>query len=180
MARVLFVTGGARSGKSAYALRRALELPRPRAYVATCPVIDAEMERRIQRHRASRDPNEWTTLEAPVALEEALRASAGFSVRLVDCLTLWVNNLLFDEERLDQPLDEDVMAQRGRGLLAAAASLPGHVIFVTNETGMGIVPDNALSRRYRDLAGRLNQTIAAGADEAVLTVSGLPIHLKGS
>lgn len=180
MARVLLVTGGARSGKSAYAMRRALDLPRPRAYVATCPVIDAEMERRIQRHRAQRDPAEWTTIEAPLHLEAALRDSAHFSVRLVDCLTLWVNNLLFEEERLPQPLDEDAMAQRGRTLLDAAASLPGHVIFVTNETGMGIVPENALSRRYRDLAGRLNQTIAAGAHEAVLTVAGLPLHLKGS
>jgi len=180
MARILFVTGGARSGKSAYAQRRALELPAPRAYVATCPVIDAEMERRIQRHRASRDPREWTTLEAPLALEEALRSSGSFSVRLVDCLTLWVNNLLFEESRLSQPLDEDNMADRGRGLLQAASGLPGHVIFVTNEVGAGIVPENALARRYRDLTGRLNQTIAAGADEAVLTVSGLPLHLKGA
>ncbi|MDY0184385.1 MAG: bifunctional adenosylcobinamide kinase/adenosylcobinamide-phosphate guanylyltransferase [Desulfuromonadaceae bacterium] len=173
---LLYISGGARSGKSCYAEQRALALPGPRSYIATCPILDAEMEARIAIHRKQRAGLGWHTLEEPVDLCGALNATRSSSVVLVDCVTLWINNLLYADAT--EELDEAWMEVTTLDVIEAARSTERTVIFVSNELGMGIVPANPLSRRYRDLVGRCNQTLAAHADEAVFMVSGLPLSLK--
>ena len=178
MAQVLLITGGGRSGKSAYALRYAQELPGPRAFVATCPPLDEEMCARIRRHQQERAAGGWTTLEETTDLAGVLAGDQEHQVLLVDCLALWVNNLLYDAETAGRELGEEEVRVLSQSLLEACARRTGTVIFVTNEVGLGLIPDNALARRYRDLLGRCNQVLAAGADIVVLIVSGLPVTLK--
>ncbi len=165
--KLTFVIGGARSGKSRYAEGLIAALPAPWTYVATAEALDAEMAERIGAHRARRGSN-WRTVEAPRDLAGALKACGATPV-LIDCLTLWLSNLMLanasieaETERLEQAL--------------AAAKAP--VVLVANEVGSGIVPDHALGRRFRDLQGVLNQRIAARADRVVLVVAGLPLVLK--
>jgi adenosylcobinamide kinase/adenosylcobinamide-phosphate guanylyltransferase len=165
----LLVLGGARSGKSRYAQARAESLPGDLLYVATAQALDGEMEERITRHRADRGPR-WSTLDVPLDLPAALLANAAPEhVLLVDCLTLWTSNLMFAERDLDAETE---------ALATAVAQAAGPVILVANEVGLGIVPDNALARRFRDAAGRLNQAIAAVADEVQFVAAGLPLRLK--
>ncbi|NQT85601.1 bifunctional adenosylcobinamide kinase/adenosylcobinamide-phosphate guanylyltransferase [bacterium] len=175
MARVILVTGGSRSGKSAYARALAESLSARRAFVATAPITDDEMRQRILRHQRERSDADWRTLEAPVDLVGALEQARAFDVVLVDCLTLWVNNLMYEAGR---NVEEDEIAEAVGRVLAACAAHAGTVVFVTNEVGMSIVPENALARRYRDLVGRCNQTLAAGADAVTLVACGIPLHLK--
>jgi adenosylcobinamide kinase/adenosylcobinamide-phosphate guanylyltransferase len=181
MARIVLVTGGSRSGKSAYAQRLAESLPSPRLYLATCPVVDEEMGRRIERHRIRRRPADWSaTIEETLDVAGVLRRSDGQAkVALLDCLTLWVSNLMYQAEQAGRAFEEDDVAEQARALLAACRARPGHVVLVTNEVGMGPVPEHPVTRRFRDLAGRCNQEIAAGADVVTLVVCGLPLHLKG-
>ncbi len=179
MVRIALVTGGSRSGKSAFAQRVAEGFPAPRTYVATAPVTDAEMEERIRKHRAARETSGWKTIEETLDLAGSLRAAAGSGIILVDCLTLWIGNLLYEAERAGDVLTEEAVAGKCREALRACAERSSPVIFVTNEVGMGIVPDNALARRFRDLAGRCNQVMAQAADSVVLVVSGQPLQLKG-
>jgi adenosylcobinamide kinase/adenosylcobinamide-phosphate guanylyltransferase len=174
MAKIMLVTGGCRSGKSAYAERRAMALPGRRAYVATCPVVDEEMARRIAAHRRAREGQGWVTIEEPTDLEGVLRRHAAVDVLLIDCLTLWINNLLYEAGRAGRQLDEPPC----RELLDAAEACRGWVIFVTNEVGLGIVPDSPLARRYRDLVGRANQLVAQRAEEVVLMCCGIPLMVK--
>jgi adenosylcobinamide kinase/adenosylcobinamide-phosphate guanylyltransferase len=164
------ILGGARSGKSALAVRLARASGLPVTIVATATAGDAEMAERIARHRATRPPA-WRVVEDPVALAATLRTecAAGRFV-VVDCLTLWLANLLGAEARLEQ---------ERAALLDALPGLAGRVVFVANEVGLGIVPDNALARRFRDLAGLLNQAVAEGCDRVTLVTAGLPIVLKG-
>lgn len=166
--RVALVLGGARSGKSAYAERLAEAAGAP-VYLATGQAGDAEMAARIAAHRARRGAG-WTTVEEPLDLVGALGASArpGRAV-LVDCLTLWLANLMHDGR------DPDAETAR---LAAALPGLAGPAVLVGNEVGLGIVPDNALARRFRDAAGRLNQAVAAAADRVVFVAAGLPLTLK--
>jgi adenosylcobinamide kinase / adenosylcobinamide-phosphate guanylyltransferase len=165
----LFVLGGARSGKSRYAQQRAEALAGRHVFVATAEAWDAEMADRIARHREDRDAR-WQTVDAPRDLVAALDAASGTGATvLVDCLTLWASNLLL--------ADAD-MEQTTRALAEAIARFEGQLILVANEVGFGIVPDNALARRFRDAAGRINQTVAAGADEVILVAAGLPVRLK--
>jgi adenosylcobinamide kinase/adenosylcobinamide-phosphate guanylyltransferase len=171
------VTGGCRSGKSAWAQRMAEARPGPRVYIATGTATDDEMRARVERHRAARAARGWHTVEETVAIADALRAAADCPVVLVDCLTLWVSNLMHAGPRT--ALSEDDMVAHGRGLVDAARAHGGTVVVVTNEVGDGIVPANALARRYRDLAGRCNQTVAAGADAVVLMTCGIPLYIKG-
>lgn len=173
---LLYVSGGARSGKSSYAEQRALALPGPRSYIATCPILDVEMEARIAIHRQQRTAHEWYTIEEPVDLCGALNATRSSAVVLVDCVTLWINNLLYADT--EEKLDESWMERTALDVIKAARSTERTVIFVSNELGMGIVPAQALSRRYRDLVGRCNQVLAAHANEAVFMLSGLPLSLK--
>lgn len=161
------VTGGARSGKSRFALARATSLGRPRVFLATGEGRDDEMAARIARHRAERDPA-WRTVEEPIEIARALRAEEGSAV-VVDCLTLWLANL-FDRGR-------DVRAA-GDELLSALLARRAAVVLVTNELGSGIVPENALARDYRDAAGFLNQQVADLADEVHLLVCGQPLRIK--
>lgn len=166
---VLFVLGGARSGKSRYAQSRIEALPGRLAFIATAQPFDGEMEERIARHRADRG-SRWETIEAPVDLPAAIsRAGALADAVLVDCLTLWLSNLMLGRH--------DVTGMTG-ALLETLARCPIPIALVSNEVGMGIVPENALARRFRDEAGRLNQQIAAIAGEAVLVAAGIPLVLK--
>jgi len=160
------VLGGARSGKSAYAEGLIEACPGPWLYLATAQAFDDEMVARIAQHRARRS-EAWRTRDVPRALPEAITASEG--PVLVDCLTLWLTNLI---------LAESDVAAAAEQLLAACAGAPGPLVLVGNEVGLGIVPDNALARRFRDAAGRLHQQLAAQADRVVLTVAGLPLIVK--
>lgn len=178
MARIILITGGGRSGKSSYAQGRAEELPGVRAFIATCPPLDDEMRERIERHRLARSKTHWETIEETLDVAGALKNNARHDVFLVDCLTLWVNNLMHRAQQEGLEVTEEAIADRCRELIAACAELSGTIIFVTNEVGMGIVPDNAVSRRYRDLVGRCNQLMAEAADEVVLISCGLPLTLK--
>lgn len=165
----LFVIGGARSGKSGYAQRRAETCGLSPVFVATAQAFDAEMTDRIARHRADRGP-EWQTVEAPLALPETIAAHATPDrVLLVDCLTLWVTNLLMAERPIPAACD---------ALTQAIEQAQGPVILVSNEVGWGIVPDNALARRFRDEAGFLHQRVAKTVPEVQLVVAGLPTRLK--
>ena len=166
------ILGGVRSGKSRLAEQHAIATGLPVVYIATAQAQDAEMQERIQHHQTNR-PQHWTLLEEPLALAQALQAQAmdGRCV-LVDCLTLWLTNLLClqNEIRLQQEIET---------LLETLPNLPGEIILVSNETGMGIVPLGELTRRYCDEAGRLHQAIAARCESVILTVAGLPLTLKG-
>ncbi|MDE2318545.1 MAG: bifunctional adenosylcobinamide kinase/adenosylcobinamide-phosphate guanylyltransferase [Rhodospirillales bacterium] len=165
---VILITGGARSGKSLYAEGRALALPGVPHYIATAQAGDEEMAARIAAHRARRGPA-WQVREAPLDLPGALETADEAGAVLVDCLTLWLANLIFAE----MSVREEAVR-----LCAVARHLRAPVIFVTNEVGMGIVPENALARRFRDEAGWLNQQIAVLADEVQLVVSGYPLRVK--
>lgn len=169
MNHTLFVLGGARSGKSRYAQARIQEWPGPYVFIAAAEACDDEMRDRIARHRADRDER-WTSIDAPVALPEAIRAcSGGGAVVLVDCLTLWTSNLLLRDVAMDEARES---------LCTAIGAFEGVLAIVSNEVGFGIVPDNALARRFRDEAGRINQAVAATASEVVLVAAGLPLRLK--
>jgi adenosyl cobinamide kinase/adenosyl cobinamide phosphate guanylyltransferase len=163
--------GGARSGKSALALRRAAAWGGPVAFVATAEPRDPEMAVRIERHRAERDEG-WTTVEAPLDLAGALAACPEPACVVVDCLSLWVANLL---ERGD---GEEAIAHRAADVGRLAAERPGPTIAVSNEVGLGIVPANELARRYRDLLGRVNAIWADFAVEVALVVAGRPLALE--
>ena len=178
MARLVLVTGGGRSGKSRYAQNLAESAGGSRAFVATCPQVDGEMAARIVRHQQARQGRGWHTIEAPIELEAVLRHRVEFQVLLIDCLTLWVNNLVFEAERRGRQLEEEDVETRCAALLEAGRQRQGTVIAVTNEVGMGIVPENPLARRFRDLVGRGNQVMAAAADEVVFMVSGIPLKVK--
>lgn len=169
--RLAFICGGAKSGKSRLAQNLAESLPAPRLFVATGEALDEEMQARIARHQQDRGPD-WQTREEPLALARALRDADGhYGVILVDCLTIWLSNLL---TRQEAALDGEQ-----QHLMEALQIMTTPVILVSNEVGWGIVPANPLARRFRDLAGLLHQEIAALADAAILVVSGLPVYLKG-
>jgi adenosylcobinamide kinase/adenosylcobinamide-phosphate guanylyltransferase len=170
--KVTFITGGARSGKSAFAEKLALEIAGKRAYLATAQALDAEMVARIEHHRQRRG-TAWDTYEEPLAIAELLiKLSGRYGVVLLDCLTLWLSNIM---ARSDE--DSIVMA-RGDELVSSIRDFSGSCIIVSNEVGLGIVPDNALARRFRDLAGFMNQRVAQAADEAYLLTSGIPMKIK--
>lgn len=178
MGKIILVTGGSRSGKSAYAQQMAEASAEKKLFVATCPVLDEELRTRIDRHRANRVGRGWDTAEEQTALTELVRNSAEYPVILIDCLTLWINNLLYQAGQTTKELGEEEIRVLCTELTAACRSIPGTVILVTNELGMGVIPDNPLARRFRDLAGRCNQVVANAADEVTLLVSGLPLFLK--
>jgi len=167
------ILGGARSGKSRLAEKLATDSALPVIYIATSQPLDGEMNERVAIHRQRR-PTEWRLIEEPVELARVLRenAAAGRCL-LVDCLTLWLTNLLM----LDNP---ERLAFERDALLQALATLPGEIIFVSNETGLGVVPLGELTRRYVDEAGWLHQAIAERCQRVVLTVAGLPLTLKGT
>jgi adenosylcobinamide kinase/adenosylcobinamide-phosphate guanylyltransferase len=163
------VLGGARSGKSSHAERLLTGLPPPWAYVATAEALDAEMRQRIDVHQARRGSG-WIAYETPLDLTGVLSGDAAGLPCLVDCLTLWVSNLMHAN---------CVIGRETEMLIDALSKRAAPCIMVANEVGLGIVPDNALARQFRDEAGRVNQRIAAAADRVVFIAAGLPIILKG-
>jgi adenosylcobinamide kinase/adenosylcobinamide-phosphate guanylyltransferase len=167
IAPVTLVLGGARSGKSHFAEALVTALPAPWTYIATAEAFDAEMTARIAEHRARRGSG-WHTVDAPRDLPAAIRAAPARPL-LVDCLTLWLSNLMLAEAN---------MAAATAALLAALDARRAPMVLVSNEVGSGIVPATPLGRRFRDAQGRLNQAIAGAADQAVLVVAGLPLRLK--
>lgn len=177
------VIGGARSGKSVHAEKLAAASGKQVVYIATAQAGDAEMAARIEHHRQRRQAG-WTTVEEGIALGEAIAQwSAPDRVVMVDCLTVWLSNLLFSEQQEFPEVGEIVAPacfhEERASLLQALQQAAGDVILVSNEVGMGVVPQGAVSRWFVDEAGRLNQAVAAVCERAVLVVAGLPLALKG-
>ena len=169
--QIILVTGGARSGKSSYAERRASELGRRRLYLATAEAKDEEMALRIAEHQKRRG-SEWVTIEEPIELADVLLARRNqIDCAVVDCLTLWLSNLLIRA-------DENYVEEKVETLVKILPRLDFNVVLITNEVGWGIVPDNPLGRQFRDLAGWANQQIATVATEVILTVAGIPMVVK--
>jgi adenosylcobinamide kinase/adenosylcobinamide-phosphate guanylyltransferase len=162
------VLGGARSGKSRHAEALVEALPAPWTYIATAQALDDEMAARIAEHRARR-LTDWITVDAPLELPDAIRGLPQGRPVLVDCLTLWLTNFILAERDTQAGYDD---------LVAACAAATGPIVLVSNEVGLGIVPDNALARRFRDEAGRLHQRLAARAGRVVFMVAGLPMQVK--
>jgi len=171
MSRSILILGGARSGKSAFAERLARDSRLDLHYLATGRAFDNEMRARIEKHRADRAGDGWTTHEEPLDLVGLLRAiDAPDRVVLVDCLTLWVTNLMMDERSVEDAASD---------LVSILPSLKARVVFVSNEVGLGIVPDNRMAREFRDHAGRLHQRIAELAEQVYFVAAGLPLKMKG-
>ena len=168
MCLTILITGGARSGKSVFAEKRTKQLGSSLIYIATSEVIDSEMKKRVEEHQARRG-SEWQTLHAPINLTEALIETDGKGPCLVDCVTVWLNNLIFHDEDIDAATKE---------LITVLNERSDPVVLVTNEVGSGIIPENALARRFCDEAGRLNQTISQIADEVYVSISGIPLQIK--
>ena len=179
MGRIILVTGGARSGKSSFAEKLALKIGDGRAaYIATAQIFDKEMDFRIKLHQARRGDN-WQTFEAPFAAEEKiLAAGKNFSAILFDCVTIYISNFLCNENLDDEKFLYDNLRGLIQRLIDAAKNSEATTIFVTNEVGGGIVPENKLARRFRDLAGLANQMLAAQADKVFLTVAGVAVDIK--
>ncbi len=168
MRRLTLVLGGARSGKSRYAEGLARGHEGQKTYIATAEPFDEEMKARIDKHRADRAADGWTTLEAPLAVADAVKDAQGFV--LLDCVTVWLSNLMHYEK--------DIRAEVGH-LLAALSVSGKRIVVVSNEVGLSVVPENRMARRFRDEQGFLNQRIAEIADEVVFVAAGLPLKLKG-
>lgn len=165
---IILITGGARSGKSTRAEARACAFAGTPVYIATAEALDTEMAERIEKHRARRG-TAWAERETPLELVAALVETDGGGARLVDCLTLWLSNLMHAERSWENEASRLVEALRRQ---------TSPVVLVSNEVGLGIVPDNALARRFRDAAGILNQMVARAADEVEFVVAGLPMRVK--
>ena len=173
MNEVTFITGGARSGKSRYALERAQAAHR-KVFIATAEITDDEMRHRIDLHRQERG-DEFFTMEEPLDLANALqRIPPGTEIAVVDCLTVWLGNLMFR-----RPCETDDYAEV-KAFLGALRQPPCSLVIVSNEVGMGLVPETPLGRRFRDLAGRVNQAVAHLSHNAIFMVSGMPIQTKGN
>lgn len=168
MSRLTLVLGGARSGKSRFAEGLAREHAGPRTYIATAEPFDDEMRARIAKHREQRAGDGWHTIEAP--LDPATVIAQAEGLVLLDCLTVWLGNLMHHERDIAQEVDR---------LCAALGQTRAEVILVSNEVGLSIVPENALARRFRDEQGWLNQKLSSRADHVVFIAAGLPLRLKG-
>jgi len=171
MGKVTLILGGARSGKSSFALRLAKKYKKV-AFVATCEGLDKEMRERIKKHKVSR-PKDWTTFEKNKDIASALdNMKNDFDCIIIDCLTLWVSNLLLSKNK------EEKIVQQAIAILARLKKKKAWAIIVSNEVGLGLVPANSLGRKFRDIAGRVNQLAAGEADEVFFTVSGIPTKVK--
>lgn len=166
-----FLLGGARSGKSSLAVRLAAEARRPVVFVATTEARDEEMAKRIELHRGERPPD-WSTVEAPLDLAGALAAAPEDAFVVLDCLTLWTSNAL------EAGWSDDDVGQAAEEVAALAAARSGPTVVVSNEVGLGVVPDTPLGRRYRDVHGRVNTVFAAAAERACLVVAGRALELE--
>lgn len=170
---VILITGGARSGKSAHALRIGEAMDGNKGFLATCLPLDEEMRERIERHREKRGDH-WETHEEPIEVCSAIRKMAHrYDVILLDCLTLWLSNLIEEFGR-----ENDAIERKLKELESLCADIKGTLILVSNEVGLGIVPANPLARYFRDLAGSANQRLARVSDEFYFMVSGIPLRVK--
>ena len=174
MGKLILVTGGRRSGKSAFALKTAESISASRYFIATAEAGDSEMGERIEKHRKEREQSGWTTFEEPLDISTAMRSVPKGAVAIVDCLTLWVSNLM-----MNGVLTEEDASTRSRQALKAARESGASFVFVTGEVGMGVVPMSKEARLFCDLLGRVNQEAAAESDHVYLLVSGLPFTAKG-
>lgn len=174
MNKIIFIIGGCRSGKSTYALQTAEKIAAERKiYIATCMPQDDEMKQRVAKHQTARSKS-WTTVEEPLKLPEAIHQnSRRADVILIDCLTLWVNNLLMETD--DQKQIEETISQ----LIDVLDRATGRIVIVSNEVGTGIVPENRLARQYRDIIGLVNQAVAKTAGKVIWMVAGIPVTVKG-
>ena len=173
MKKTILLTGGARSGKSAFATELAEKYGENITFMATCQALDVEMKKRIALHRKSR-PKTWITIEEPMDVQQALRKiPAKTGAVIIDCLTLWVTNLLLAGK------SEKTILSQVKAIAGAIKSSAFSVIIVTNEVGSGIVPENKLARDFRDIAGKANQIVARAADEVFVMIAGMPLKLKG-
>ncbi|HEX2269811.1 MAG TPA: bifunctional adenosylcobinamide kinase/adenosylcobinamide-phosphate guanylyltransferase [Pyrinomonadaceae bacterium] len=173
--RLVLVLGGARAGKSTYALRLAQESDGPVCFIATAQAFDDDMSARIDRHRRER-PSHWRTIEEPFQIDRALHEASEAAVVIVDCLTLFVSNWLLREN--DENKCEQVLREITTGFLNASQSQKQTIVCVSNEVGLGVVPETRLGRTFRDLLGRVNQDFAQAADEVCLLVAGIKMQLK--
>ncbi len=173
MREIIFILGGCRSGKSRHALKLAEDIPcRQKVFIATCLPLDEEMKKRIEQHQKERERT-WTTVEVPVLLPEAIDENSQKSdLILVDCLTLWISNILLETN------DMDNTSKHIERLIESLAYVKCPVILVSNEVGTGIVPEKALARIYRDLTGFANQRVAACSDKVIWMTAGIPVKIK--
>lgn len=178
MADIVLITGGTRSGKSAFAQAEAERLPGSHCYVATCVVQDREMEQRVCNHQLQRSASTWATIEEPLDLAGVFRMKPAYDVYLVDCLTLWISNIMYDRMKSSTACSEGHITELCERLVGVLRSVPATILLVSGEVGMGIVPENKVARLYRDLVGVCNQTIAAAADDVYLVSCGIPLPLK--
>jgi adenosylcobinamide kinase/adenosylcobinamide-phosphate guanylyltransferase len=168
--KIIFITGGTRSGKSSFAMAETSRINGKKAYIATAEALDEEMRQRIENHKRQRG-NDWVTYEEPLKLAEVIKEIEGkYSVILIDCLTLWLSNIMHTDLNIKAEIEHLISS-----LVTCRFSL---VIIVSNEVGMGIVPYNELSRKFRDMAGLLNQKIAETSDEVYIVVAGIPVKIK--
>lgn len=180
---MILITGGARSGKSAFAEKLAAQHENV-LYIATAMPFDVEMETRIQQHQ-NRRPKEWDTLECFLEIPKALQGlPQQYDCILLDCITLWVNNMLFhfggnDPEKIEYEIVEERILKEAKKLIAVCNENHIHILLVTNELGFGLVPENKLSRHFRDIAGKVNQLLGEHVHEAYFVLSGIPVKIKG-
>ena len=171
MQKITLILGGARSGKSAHGEMLALQAFSSPIYIFTAQAWDDEMKSRIKNHKKRREGKNWTDIEAPIKLSAAIKNNAvSNNCILVDCLTLWLTNLMMKEYDIDTAIDE---------LIGIIRSAPGEIIFISSEVGLGIVPENSMARRFRDLSGKLHQKLAMEAEHVLLMVAGIPMVVKG-
>jgi len=172
--KVIFIIGGARCGKSSFALKEASKIQGQKAYMATAEALDEEMKERIAKHKKERKAD-WDTYEEPVRIADALSdLKSRYSVVIIDCLTIWLSNLICNNLDCNKEIDDFINVLRNSKLKTQSSKL----FLVSNEVGMGIVPENELARRFRDMAGFLNQKVAEAADEVYLVTSGIPLKIK--
>ena len=171
MQKVTLILGGTRSGKSAYGEMLALKNFSSPIYIFTAQAWDDEMKSRIKTHKKRRDGKNWIDIEAPIELGTAIKNTAtSNNCILVDCLTLWLTNILLAEQDIDDAINE---------LLQTIKACPGEIILISSEVGLGIVPDNSMARLFRDLSGKLHQKLAMEAENVLLMVAGIPMVVKG-
>lgn len=173
--RIIFIIGGARSGKSSFALNEASKIKGQKAYIATAEALDNEMKKRIEKHKEDRG-DEWDTYEEPVKIIDVLADIKNkYSVVVLDCLTVWLSNIMQNRLNIENKISAFV-----KSLEDSSPHSPCHVFIVSNEVGIGIVPENKMAREFRDLAGFLNQKVAGIADEVYLLTAGIPIKIKNA
>lgn len=181
MNRIIFVSGGCRSGKSGMGIKLSQQSSEERIFIATSPRLDGEMNARIKKHEVEREGLCFKVIEEEIHLSKALSSlqRKGEKTVVVDCISLWINNLMYRQEQNKTDLSEEIVREITEEIIDAAEGIEGTVIFVSSEVGLGLVPGDAVSRRYRDYLGVANQVIARAAQDVYFMVSGLPMTIKG-